>query len=229
MNEKPLNMLVCAATGGELKACPFQSFRQSVTGVGIPQTLVQLERLYRSQAFSGILNLGIAGAYPSSELSIGDVVVVTGETFGDVGYEGPGEDGSVFHSIGSLGLDTPYERKLPLSAPEGLLSGDNAAFQVTSGAGCTVNCCTGTQATGLSREKRTGASIETMEGAAVALFGREHRLPVVEIRAISNMAAKRDMRPENIQLALRHLNAYLSHHQSRIESEDFLRRLALPQ
>ena len=48
-----------------------------------------------------------------------------------------------------------------------------------------------------------------MEGAAVAQIGAARNMPVTEIRAISNIAAHRDMRPENIQLALANLRRFL--------------------
>ena len=49
------------------------------------------------------------------------------------------------------------------------------------------------------------SGFESMEGAAVAQIGQRFGIPVSEIRAISNIASRRDMRPENIRLALTHL------------------------
>ncbi len=54
-----------------------------------------------------------------------------------------------------------------------------------------------------------GVEFETMEGAAVAQVGVQWGVPVSEVRAISNLAARRDMRPENIRRALESLLAYL--------------------
>jgi hypothetical protein len=75
-----------------------------------------------------------------------------------------------------------------------------------------VNTCAGTHATGARRAALTGAAFESMEGAAVALWGTLTGPPtsVCEIRAISNVAADRDMRPENIRLALGNLAHYLA-------------------
>jgi nucleoside phosphorylase len=75
--------------------------------------------------------------------------------------------------------------------------------------GATVNSCTGTTDTGLRRKNQFGAAFETMEGAAVAHIGQICGVEVCEIRAISNVAARRDMRSENIRLALRNLREYL--------------------
>ncbi|MBV9848547.1 MAG: hypothetical protein JO250_02550, partial [Armatimonadetes bacterium] len=76
------------------------------------------------------------------------------------------------------------------------------------GRGCTVNACAGTEATGRRREELFGAAFETMEGAAVAQAGQMLGIPVAEVRAISNIAARRDMRPENIRRALDRLAAF---------------------
>ena len=52
------------------------------------------------------------------------------------------------------------------------------------------------------------AQFETMEGAAVAQIAQRLDVPFYEVRAISNIAADRDMRPENIKIALESLQAF---------------------
>ena len=69
--------------------------------------------------------------------------------------------------------------------------------------------CTGTAELGAARRQLFGADFETMEGAAFALFGMAESIPVVEIRAISNYAATREMLPSNIVLALKNLKSRL--------------------
>ncbi len=80
-----------------------------------------------------------------------------------------------------------------------------SAYQVHSGRGCTVNQCAGTEHTGLLRRQTFDAHFESMEGAAVAQAGQMFRIPVSEIRAISNIASTRDMQPDNIRLAIANL------------------------
>jgi nucleoside phosphorylase len=75
--------------------------------------------------------------------------------------------------------------------------------------GCTVNTCTGTDRTGSLRSEQFGAAFESMEGAALAQVGADFGIPVCEVRAISNFAAHRDMRPENIRCAIANLARYL--------------------
>ncbi len=114
------------------------------TGVGIPlgagSTL--LESAGRERP-ARILNIGIAGAYPGSGLSIGDIVMGTSEVYGDIGFELPESPG--FQHVREAPGGSFYREPLPLAAfPE--FSG------TATGRGCTVNACTGTDATGRLRE-----------------------------------------------------------------------------
>ena len=194
-----LDLLVCAATEMELKAAGgvWESFE---TGVGIPQALARTLEAAGRERPARLLNVGIAGAYLGSGLVIGDIVVGTSEVYGDVGFELPEPPG--FRHIGEAVWGSFYRGPLPLAVfPE--FAG------MATGRGCTVNACTGTDATGRLREALFGAAFETMEGAAVAQAGRILGIPVCEVRAISNVAGRRDMRPENVRLALDRLREYL--------------------
>ena len=200
---RPLDLLVCAATEMELEA--FGALHREagqdsfLTGVGIPVALAQTLLIAGRLRPSRILNIGIAGAYPSSGLAVGDIVVGTSEVYGDVGFETPEAPG--FRHISESPWGAPYQKPQPLTAfPE--FAG------ARGGRGCTVNTCTGKETTGRLRERLFGAAFETMEGAAVAQGGIILEVPVCEVRAISNIAADRDMRPENIKFALESLRTY---------------------
>jgi futalosine hydrolase len=222
-------ILLCAATRMEMDAClgmlgeafdslpvgprPYTRRRGRVllaaTGPGIPLTLARLLPLLLSERPSALVNIGIAGAYIGSGLAIGDLVAGESERFGDLGMETTGPE--AFLPIAGFDWSDPvYARPLalslePLASPEpGFVPGLKRAR------GCTVNACTGTAATGARRRALAGADFESMEGAAAALAGMELGIPVAEVRAISNMAADRDMRPENIGLALRALGGFVS-------------------
>ena len=122
------------------------------------------------------------------------------EVYGDVGLELPDAPG--FQSAGETAWGTFYGKRLPLAQDP-----EFAGAPVLPG--CTVNQCTGTDGTGRLRERLFGVAFETMEGAAVAQAGEMLGIPVIEIRAISNIAARRDMQPDNIRLALDNLAEYL--------------------
>lgn len=194
-----LDLLVCAATLPELQAFGALGDEGVLTGVGIPAALARMLEVGGQKRPARILNIGIAGAYPSSGLAIGDIVLGTSEVYGDIGLELPEAPG--FQPAGEAPWGAFYREPLPLTRLREFAG-------ARMGRGCTVNTCTGTLATGERREQLFDAHFETMEGAAVAQAGQILHIPVCEIRAISNIAARRDMQPENIQLALRRLRDY---------------------
>lgn len=212
-----MTLLVCAATEMELKAFEERPGRLSdergvnmlVTGVGIPATLARLLPLAQAQRPALILNIGIAGAYPSSGLAIGDIVMGESEVYGDLGFELPEEPGFQSLSTSPFAGDL-YRTPFPLlQAPAYQHAPNGYGFRIARG--CTVNACAGTDRTGRLRETLFQAQFESMEGAAVAQVGQQESIPVCEIRAISNIAARRDMRPENIGRALANLRDYLAY------------------
>lgn len=211
-------LLICAATDRELAAADVHGVPAvsatgagdrilSVTGAGIPLTLAHLIPLLASARPALVVDIGIAGAYPGSGLSVGDIVVGESEVFGDLGLEIPGEEG--FRPVGAMPWsDQAYRTPLPLdSSPFLEVALKLPRFAV--GKGCTVNACAGTRATGERRRRLFGADFESMEGAAAALACGRAGVRVAEARAISNAAADRDMRPENVALALDRLGAFL--------------------
>lgn len=196
-----LDLLVCAATPLELAAFgpPATGQGSFLTGVGIPLALAQTLAAGRALKPRRLLNIGIAGAYPGSGFHLGDIVAGLSETYGDVGFELPEPPG--FRSVNESPWGEFYRAPLPLT--------QFAEFPGTRfGIGCTVNSCTGTPETGQAREAAFGAAFETMEGAAVAQAGQILGVSVCEIRAVSNIASTRDMRPENIKQALAALTAF---------------------
>ncbi len=216
--------LICAATHRELQAAvemvfpadiPWTAWQDlpwawrmgvgksqillAATGVGIPMTCTRLMTVLRHVRPELIINVGIAGAYPGTGLRIGDIVIAESETFGDLGMESPEPDRFIPLAEQPF-ADAEGKGPWPMDASR-FLNG-TAQECVKIGKGATVNACTGTEVTGMLRRRITGADFETMEGAAVAMIAAIEGVPACEVRAISNFAARRDMRPENIQLAL---------------------------
>ncbi len=203
---KPMSSVIfCAATKFELEAFPHLAGAERVeTGVGIPQVFLTLPGRVHSVAGIRIVNGGIAGAYPNSGLTLGDIVIGTSEVYGDLGFELPEEPG--FRALAESEFGAPYREPFPLKVPDTL---ERTGLPFSTGRGCTVNTCTGTRKTGERRERIFAAQFETMEGAAAAQIGAAAGVSVIEIRAISNFASDRDMKPETIRLALQNLRRFL--------------------
>lgn len=209
---------VCAATRGELECFPFEAagsgFRPLLTGIGIGSTALVLGSALSGERPARLLSIGIAGAYAGCGWSVGDTAVVAFETFGDLGMELPPSDRS------DTGGDPAF---LPLAEaafamgtsphpPQARYPLETRAFggHWREVGACTVNACTGTSATGAMRRRWTGAELETMEGAAVALAGKAFGVPVLEIRSVSNIAADRNISAEGIARALQALREALA-------------------
>jgi len=177
---------------------PLHELNHVITGVGMPVVY----RTFLQRGVSGpLLSIGIAGAYPNTSLSVGDVVLVGNESVGDLGMELPG------HPQFSPLRDFPFgasHKSVSLSSPK--LEG------VPVVNACTVSTVTGTNETGMRRRDLFNASIETMEGYAVADIANASGVRCIEIRAISNIAAERDMQPGNIRIALDALCAFWVKH-----------------
>jgi futalosine hydrolase len=209
MNEALNPILFCAATPEELEATGVRGPFAVVTGTGTPTTLLRLIPLLERVRPSLIVNTGIAGAYAGSELEIGDVVVGTSEVFADLGMEFP--DGENFRPLADFPFaDETLRAPLPLMVPPGW-----AGRELKRGRGATVNMCAGTDETGARRRRLFGVDFESMEGAAAALAGRDRGIPVIEVRAISTIAARREgtrLQPGNIRRALEALALFWAAH-----------------
>jgi futalosine hydrolase len=205
-----MRVLVCAATAWELSAWgePEESVSFLVSGVGSPATFTALAT---RPDVDILVNIGIAGAYIGSGLAIGDIVVGESEVWGDIGFALP--EPPHFRPIQQSEFGAFYAEPLPLWVPRGLTC--------AQGRGCTVHTCTGTSVQGKQRRELFQADFETMEGAAVAQLGKQWGLPVCEIRAISNLAAQRDMRPDHLRLSKERLELFL---EKLKEDHDFLHR-----
>ena len=193
-----VDLLLCVATEfeGALLRAQLNGSHPDVaivrTGVG-PVNAAHAVTLFLAQAdVRAIVICGVGGAYPSSQLQIGDVVCAASECYGDLGATSP----SGFLDMKTLGFPIvegppplfndlpiqifPVERRVPF---------------------VTVSSCTGTDTVARGLEARTGGAVESMEGAAIAHVAHLHGVPVGEVRAISNIVTNRDTKTWKLQEA----------------------------
>lgn len=184
----PADLLLCAATeiecalllerfGGDPR---FEVVR---TGVGPVNAACAVATFLAREAPLAVVVCGIGGAYPGSGLQVGDVVSAGMECYGDLGASSP----TGFLDMKALGFPlvefpTPLYNDLPMQV---FPTKKRVKF-------VTVNTCTGTAEAASRIEARTGGAVENMEGAAVAHVAHLYRVPVGEIRGISNMVTDRD-------------------------------------
>ena len=94
-----MRILLTAATQQEIE--PYTSSNKNIdvliTGVGVPSTLFQVQKAILSLQPDIIIQAGIAGSF-SNALSLGEVVIVKQDTFGDIGMEEKNEFTPIFKS-----------------------------------------------------------------------------------------------------------------------------------
>ena len=171
--------------------------------------------LIENYTVKGVINIGVGGAYPGSGLKIGDVAVASKEIYGDEGViTSKGWD-----SLKKIGIplvkdgqkkyfnEFLLDKKLFTKVKDRVLpnpllkKGGCEGGQIKSGPFITVSSITGTSKRAVELEERFNAVCENMEGAAIAQVCTIYKIPMLEIRGISNIVGERDKRKWNLGLA----------------------------
>jgi futalosine hydrolase len=167
-------------------------------GVGPVAAAIGTMKRLSEHSYDLVINCGIAGGFPGYA-EVGSTVLATEIIAADLGAETP--DG--FSSMDELGFGSTSITVAPdLLVPivECLRS---LHVTVQTGPVLTVSTVTGTAQTAKDRAERTkGALAEGMEGFGVAMAAQAYRLPVLEIRTISNAVGLRDRNQWKIKEAL---------------------------
>jgi len=163
--------------------------------------------------FDAVLNVGVAGALPGSDLAIGDVVVARECVYAEEGLITP--DG--FEDVRALGfaLGDFVGNRVPVDT--GLLRKLTTFARVDPIA--TVATASGTDEAAQTIRRRTGAVAEAMEGAAVVHAARRLNTSAIEVRVISNTTGDRAGQKWDLPAAIGRLNNITSGVIRRIESE----------
>ena len=180
----PVDLLVCVATefeGSLLR--PHVSLL--VTGVGAVNAAYSLTRYLEREGANAVICCGIAGAYPRAFVEAGLASVFCAETecYGDLGAT---DDTGAFLDMQDLGFPLMQAGPVYNVIPLQLFPAARRARFVT------MNTCSGSDAGARAVESRTGGSLESMEGAAIAHVATLCGIPCGEIRGISNRAGSRD-------------------------------------
>lgn len=174
-----------------------------LTGVGLPLAMFQLTRALTIARYELVINAGIAGAL-DQRLDLGTVVQVVSETFADLGVEEA--DGS-FTDLFKLNL---ISTEAPPFQDGKMQNTFGSAYDFLPKVhGITVNKVHGSAASIEQLKRRTNASVESMEGAAVFYNCLMYQTPFLEIRSVSNYVEPRNRDAWEIPLAIENLNQVL--------------------
>lgn len=168
------------------------SLRGLEIGVGAARAAMNLTRaLMLGPPPALLVSVGVCGVYPARlaggaapcSLAVGDLAVVAHDVFADEGVDT--EQGFVGMPAMGLVAETGF------TAPPALVARVAAALSLPPVRAATVSTCSATDARARALMARTGARIETMEGAAVALVCARFALPWLQVRAVSNECGDR--------------------------------------
>jgi len=176
-----------------------------ITGIGIVNTIFSLYDNITVLKDALIINTGIAGSF-NNNISLGTVVNVISERFGDIGYE----ENKSFKTLFDINLENPNDFPYNNEIIENYLSNEEQLFNnLIKVKGLTVNSITNSNDLLKIRKNRFNCDIETMEGAAFFYFCKKHKLNYLQIRAISNITGPKHKNKWDIELAINNLNNYL--------------------
>lgn len=157
-------------------------------GVGKAPAAARLTRaLLTDRRPAGVLLFGVCGALPGPDSPpLRQLCLVAEERFADEGVVTPGG----FVELADLDLPAPGPLRADPELTQRLRDRLSPGVMVVSGA--TVSTCSGTDAAARAVATRTGAAVETMEGAAVALACQELGIPWAQLRCVSNTTGDRE-------------------------------------
>ena len=177
-----------------------------ITGIGKSNAAAATALALQRTPYRAILSLGIAGALPDSNLSLGDAVLASSSIYADEGLLTP--DG--FQTCAAMGFPLgPFDGNA-IAANPALLAAISPLAQHT-GPIATVSTCSGADALAQAVRRRTGAIAECMEGAAIAHVcavweaQRATPCPFAEVRVISNTTGDRARQMWDMKRALTNL------------------------
>lgn len=169
-------------------------------GVGKVEAALALTRRLSAAQPDVVVNFGVAGAFPGAGLEVGDVCLVTQESFADEGLVT--EDG--FEDLVALKLADRVQWSADAVWTQRV--GD-VLDEVPRVRGTTVSTISGTDALAEAYAERMQPAVETMEGAAVARVCEAFGVPWVQLRSISNRVGERARGGWDLRLAKTRLHA----------------------
>ena len=183
-----MKFLVTAATQNEIAAFSpaSEDIDILVTGVGIASTIYHLQKRLQQLDYDMIIQAGFAGSF-NEELEPGETVLVSKDTFGDIGAE----ENYNFKTIFDMGLaakdEFPFTNGWLINSTASL-----AHLEHKKVSAITVNKVSDSALVKQQRENSFDPAIETMEGAALHYLCLQENIPFFQLRTISNMVGVRD-------------------------------------
>jgi len=146
--------------------------------------------------FSWIINAGVAGSLPQSNVALGDIVLASKCVYAEEGLLTPDE----FQDMGKMGFSLGNFEGNEVPVDPWMLKQLASIGHVAPIA--TVATCSGSDDQAELVRHRTNCVCEAMEGAAVVHTAIKFGAQAIEIRSISNTTGNRDTQCWDLSLAL---------------------------
>jgi futalosine hydrolase len=205
-----MEVLLCAATRFEidptiqyLASQNIKNIDILVTGVGLIAATYHITKAVYQKRPQLILQAGIAGALDNN-LKLGSVVIIESETVGDLGVMEQGSFRSLFDMEFVQENDRPWTNARLLNA-----SGILDEILLPKVKGVSINEITTLPSRIEHYKDALGASVESMEGAALHYVGLMENIPFLQVRSLSNFVGERDKSKWHIKEAIENLNKEL--------------------
>lgn len=167
-----MSICILFPTATEARQFQHPGVHTVVSGVGLTATAYATLKVIHERRPSLLILAGIAGMYPQAGLAIGEVVLVSSEVEGDLGFFTP----QGFTHLAQLPLEMAFERRHTLHCPH-----LPAASPLRRARSLSLNAALAPFVDSSEVE------IENMEGAAFFHVCLQENVPFIELRAISNV------------------------------------------
>lgn len=204
--------LGASAAPGEWRVAALDERLDLLTcGIGKSNAAGATARALAGGAYRAVVNAGVCGSLPSgggSMLEPGRAVVGTSAVFADEGLQTP----EGFRDVAEMGFGPLASLRgggVEIACDVGLVRALEALGD-ERGPIATVSTCSGTDHLAREVAARTGARVEAMEGAAIALVCARLGVPFAEWRVVSNTTGDRAGQRWDIRAALARLGVSAS-------------------
>ena len=200
-----MQILVIAATKAEINFLnkPPTGMDVEITGVGVPSTIYHIQKKIQQKKYGLIIQAGIAGTF-NNTLLLGQVVIVSQDTFADIGMEEKKQFTSIYQTAFADKNEFPFEDGW-LKNNHALINNKN--MQLVNAV--TINKVSDSELQKQQLIKNFSPDIETMEGAALHYICLQENIPFIQIRSISNEVGERDKTKWKMKEAVGNLSVEL--------------------
>lgn len=205
-----MNILIVSATNKEFSrtALHFHNNKNEIsflqTGVGIMHSCFSLTNKLQTSNFDLVIQAGICGSV-SKSYNLGDIIHITEDEIIDVGST----SNSDFIPLTNLKFSSTSSQiqEIKFSPDKSVIT--NLLEKTTKGKGITSNTAHGDSFWVNLLHKNHPLSFESMEGACSFFVCNNFKIPVLQIRSISNYIEIRDTSKWEIKKSIDNLNQYL--------------------